>query len=209
MASAVCRCGQSLRIPDRATERVVCPNCGARVRIRRPEKVETPDDGYIRFYCPCGRRLKVPASERPTHGKCPECGKIVPVPSQAYSNGLPPGHPESPTADLSPADLAALERWAKDHATRGTAGVEREPGTIQFASPRALSPPSDRIAHTPAVPARAVASTFVPAPVPETKLASPAPPKVEAGLRLCPRCRRPVHLQAQTCSACGAPVPRR
>jgi hypothetical protein len=209
MPSAVCRCGHPLHIPDRQTERVVCPNCKARVRIRRPENVETPDDGFIRFYCPCGRRLKVPASVRPTHGKCPECGKVVPVPSHSAPAGLPPGHPESPTADLSPADRAALERWAQDHATRATAGREHLPGTIQFA-PDAPPPhsPQDHPAQTPSTPRSALNPNAL-APIPDTALASPAPPRVEAGLRLCPKCGRPVHLQAQTCNSCGATVPRR
>jgi hypothetical protein len=209
MASAVCRCGHTLHIPDRTTEHVVCPNCSARVRIRRPEKVDHPDDGFIRFYCPCGRRLKVLAAQRPTYGKCPECGQIVPVPAHTASAGLPPGHPESPTADLSPSDLAALERWTQDHVTRGTAGREREPGTIQFAKPAPPpAPPSDHLAHTPATPGRALSPTEF-APVPEPPPTSHLPVRIEAGLRLCPGCGRPVHLQAETCNACGAPVPRR
>ena len=35
------------------------------------------------------------------------------------------------------------------------------------------------------------------------------PVKVEAGLRVCPRCGRPVHLGAESCRHCGAHVPRR
>jgi hypothetical protein len=36
-----------------------------------------------------------------------------------------------------------------------------------------------------------------------------APVKVEAGLRVCPRCGRPVHLSAEVCRQCGASVPKR
>jgi hypothetical protein len=36
-----------------------------------------------------------------------------------------------------------------------------------------------------------------------------APLKVEAGLRVCPRCGRPVHLSAEVCRQCGASVPKR
>ena len=32
--------------------------------------------------------------------------------------------------------------------------------------------------------------------------------KFEAGLRVCPRCKKPVHLGAATCRECGTPVPR-
>jgi hypothetical protein len=40
----------------------------------------------------------------------------------------------------------------------------------------------------------------------------PSPPdrgKVEAGLRVCPRCGKPVHLSAIVCRNCGAHVPKR
>jgi ribosomal protein L40E len=33
--------------------------------------------------------------------------------------------------------------------------------------------------------------------------------KAEAGLRVCPRCGRPVHLGAVSCRECGTHVPRR
>jgi len=38
------------------------------------------DDGYIRFSCECGKRLKVPGSYAGKNGKCPKCGKRVLVP---------------------------------------------------------------------------------------------------------------------------------
>jgi uncharacterized protein (UPF0212 family) len=40
---------------------------------------------------------------------------------------------------------------------------------------------------------------------------SPAPStvKIEAGLRVCPRCGKPVHLSAVVCRECGAHVPKR
>jgi DNA-directed RNA polymerase subunit RPC12/RpoP len=54
MPRAICRCGQELATPADPTERVVCPKCGARVRIRvrSGATAEAPtDDGYIRFFC--------------------------------------------------------------------------------------------------------------------------------------------------------------
>jgi ribosomal protein L32 len=33
--------------------------------------------------------------------------------------------------------------------------------------------------------------------------------KMEAGLRVCPRCGKPVHMSATVCRDCGAPVPKR
>ena len=32
--------------------------------------------------------------------------------------------------------------------------------------------------------------------------------KFEAGLRVCPRCKKPIHLGATRCRECGNPVPR-
>ncbi len=180
MARANCRCGQPLNVPENGSERVVCPSCGAKVRIRKPKPTPTPpqsDDGYIRFFCPCGRRLKVSAEDPPPSGKCPDCGTIVPVPQQAPGDpaSLPPGHPETPTAELNPSDLATLERWSRDHLARA-ANAESAPSTSHLSGP---------------------------APMPDH------PVRAEVGLRVCPRCGRPVHLSADTCRACGSAVPKR
>ncbi len=37
----------------------------------------------------------------------------------------------------------------------------------------------------------------------------PSAVRIEAGLRVCPRCGRPVHLGAVACRECGADVPKR
>lgn len=37
---------------------------------------------YIRFYCTCGKRIKVPARHAGRTGKCPKCSKKVTVPTQ-------------------------------------------------------------------------------------------------------------------------------
>jgi hypothetical protein len=36
----------------------------------------------------------------------------------------------------------------------------------------------------------------------------PSVAKFETGLRICPRCKKPVHLNAANCRECGTPVPR-
>jgi hypothetical protein len=172
MPRATCRCGQVLKIPDGGPDRVICPKCQARIRVRLHA---APADGFLRFFCPCGRRLKVSAAQPPSHGKCPDCGRVVPVPRSSAAGGKPPGHPEADTVDLSAEDVAALERWTGRH--QGQAGNLAEGKT-----PQVLSRP----AQPPAGSARA-----------------------EAGLRVCPNCRRPVHLGADVCRACGIPVPRR
>jgi hypothetical protein len=163
-------------MPPEGADHVTCPKCDSRVRIIRKRKPPEPvnvtrpepgeGDGYIRFSCPCGRRLKVSAVDRPTHGKCPDCGSIVPVPTQGL--GTPAGSSESPTQEMSAADVALLDAWAKGHAARGNG----PPSTAEMAQNS---------------PAR----------------------RAEAGLRVCPRCGKPIHLGADACRACGISVPKR
>jgi DNA-directed RNA polymerase subunit RPC12/RpoP len=169
MARATCRCGQLLEVPAEGSERIVCPNCGARVRIRVRQQ-HGARDGFVRFFCPCGRRLKVTTDNRPSHGKCPTCGRIVPVPDlPTGGSALPPGHPETPTAELSTVDAARLDEW-----------IHRHLGQPAFASS-----PSSTILQT-----------------------SKPTERIEAGLRVCPKCGRPVHLSAVVCRECGAHVPK-
>src|SRR5206468_3129186 len=103
-----CQCGESLSVPADGPERIVCPKCGARIRVRRPGSPAGPGDGdgFVRFTCPCGRRLKVRAEEGkeiPESGKCPDCGRIVPVPTAstlpASNQTLPTSHPEAVTEE--------------------------------------------------------------------------------------------------------------
>jgi hypothetical protein len=203
MARVTCRCGHRIDVKRGGPERIDCPRCGAKIRLRKRtagaasaaagslQGVSETEDGYIRFYCPCGRRLKVRAAERPEAGKCPECGRIVPVPESAWSPpafapGAIPGDPDARTADLDRDDFARLEEWSARHLGRASRATDENP--------------------TPA------AMPLM--PVPEFGPASPgaAPTsmvKFEAGLRVCPRCGKPVHMSATTCRECGSPVPRR
>lgn len=176
MPRATCRCGQKLSLPINGPDRVVCPKCSAKVRVRRDAPSVGPGDGFFRFDCACGRRLKVRAevadASTPLTGKCPDCGRVVPVPTSfPPSSGSGPlklkGHgPETPTEELSADDRAVLERWSATH------------------EPRAAVEPAE-------------------APAPVASL------KAEAGLRVCTRCGRPIHLGAVACRECGAPAPKR
>ena len=179
MARATCRCGQPLEMPPEGVDHVTCPRCAARVRLIRKRRVgdpssssaARPSDDFLRFPCPCGRRLKVSAIDRPSHGKCPDCGRVVPVPEEA---GSAPSTAESPTEELSAGDLAMLEAWTKSHLARGN-------GAGNGASPTSTA---------------------------EMALDSPGR-RAEAGFRVCPQCGKPIHLNADSCRACGIPVPRR
>ncbi len=180
MPRATCRCGQALDVAANGSERIVCPKCGAKIRVRLKSGSGSnigpgpgdSGDGYIRFSCPCGRRLKVSALDRPSHGKCPDCGLVVPVPTTSRDPGLP----ESRTEELGIADRAVLDRWTRDH-------LARQGGSAD-------SPTATPVAPMPAV-------------------APPRSDRAEVGLRVCPKCGRPIHLGAEACRVCGTSVPRR
>lgn len=109
-----CRCGEVLSVSTDSPDRVVCPKCGAKIRVRRTLKAGDID-GFIRFACPCGRRLKVRVTEGAQAGKCPDCGRVVPVPKSSESLG--PVDSDATTQDLSPEELARLDEWARQRAT--------------------------------------------------------------------------------------------
>ncbi len=173
MGQAICRCGQPLDVPPGAVTHLTCPTCSAKVRIVRKsastngeaqsgQRPGSSGDGFVRFLCPCGRKLRVSLLDRPTHGKCPECGKVVPVPADAASYVSP----ESPTAEMPAVDQARLEAWTKTHLGQNSATLAGAGGT---------SPPR----------------------------------RLEAGLRVCPQCGKPIHMGSETCRGCGTTVPKR
>ena len=200
MPRVTCRCGEKLNVQAGGPERIDCPKCGAKIRLRRspaPSPGGETGDGFLRFLCPCGRRLKVPAVDRPVAGKCPDCGRVVPVPTSARSTSTaaPAGQAsqsdtDARTEELDAADLAQLKAWESQHAAsldRAASPVSTSTGIHSIAS---LDEAEMEIGFVPPVtpPASAV--------------------KFEAGLRICPRCKKPVHLGAATCRECGTPVPR-
>ncbi len=199
MARVTCRCGETLKVTLGDPERLTCPRCGAKIRVRRrpsqrPEATES-EDGYVRFYCPCGRRLKVRSDERPEAGKCPDCGRIVPVPELAWNEtaDASPGlrgqsrtHPNARTEDMDAADLERLERWASSY--KAASNRNQQAGDESTTSHQALS------AVSPAAMAEDSSSPVM---------------KTEAGLRVCPRCGKPLHMSATVCRSCGEPVPKR
>jgi hypothetical protein len=201
MPRVTCRCGERINVRPNGPERVGCPKCGAKIRLRHStpaRAVAGTDDGYVRFLCPCGRRLKVSAVDQPVAGKCPDCGRVVPVPLSARgSSPLSPGRrvsqsdPEARTEELDSDDLAQLETWAARY-TAGSGNAESRGSSTTSLHVAAVRDESNTDAGsvTPAMPPASVV-------------------KFEAGLRICPRCRKPVHLGAATCRECGTPVPRR
>ena len=166
MAQAVCRCGQPLDVPPGEVSHLVCPTCSAKVRIVRKPRSDagagsspgSSSDGFARFACPCGRKLKVSLLERPSHGKCPECGKVVPVPADLASYVSA----EAPTAEMPAVDQARLDAWAQKH--------------LAASAPAGPTGP---------------------------------PRRIEAGLRVCPQCGKPIHMGANSCRTCGIVVPKR
>jgi len=174
MARVRCRCGEVLEV-SADDERIVCPSCGARIRVRHSARADSPpSDGFVRFTCPCGRRLKVRAVDRPKAGRCPDCGRIVPVPDPADDSALE--DPESRTEELDQNEVARLQRWAARH------------GVMPKSAPAAGRPSPSPESSEPYSPPRAV--------------------QIEAGLRVCPKCGQPLHMNAIACPSCGAYTPK-
>lgn len=123
MPRVTCRCGERLKVQPGGPDRIECPKCGAKIRLRHttpPTMASGKDggDGFLRFLCPCGRRLKVPAVDRPVSGRCPDCGRVVPVPTSsqlkslsASITGASQTDSEARTEELDDDDLARLETW--------------------------------------------------------------------------------------------------
>ena len=201
MPRVTCRCGEKLNLQPDGPDRIDCPKCGARIRLRRspppPMADEAGDDGYLRFLCPCGRRLKVPRADRPVAGKCPDCGRVVPVPtSKKAALVMPFGKQtaqnisEARTEELDANDLALLETWGSRYAESAI----RADGPVSTATGlHVVAAGSDTNAQ----------GGFAPPMMPP-----PSAVKFETGLRVCPRCKKPVHLGAAICRECGTPVPR-
>jgi hypothetical protein len=199
MPRVTCRCGEKLDVQPGGPERINCPKCGAKIRLRRAS-AQSPGgelgDGFLRFLCPCGRRLKVSAIDRPVAGKCPDCGRVVPVPTAsqvsataaAASKQTAHTDMEARTEELDAADLAQLAEWSSRYAD----------------NPRPSHAPISTSPDIESIKTGDDAEIGFVAPVPAPASAV----KFEAGLRICPRCKKPVHLGAATCRECGTPVPR-
>ena len=198
MPRVTCRCGEKLKVPPGGAEHMDCPRCGAKIRLRRPapKKNDPGGDGFIRFLCPCGRRLKVTTEDRPKAGKCPDCGRVVPVPPSVRgtlnsSTGQKPGEndPERRTEDLDAVELAEIEKWSARH----LANSRQPDGSLSATGVVAVNSRAENDDDL-GLPANAYVQASV--------------VKFETGLRVCPRCKKPLHLSADNCRECGMPVPR-
>lgn len=184
MPRATCRCGQELTFSRGGPSRMVCPKCGAKVKLKLSDAGNSSmiGDGFLRFLCPCGRRLKVSATNPPSHGQCPDCQRVVPVPVESIT-GPDPRHPETPTEDQLPTDIERLDAWKQAHRERRLKGPE---AVLSEPPPplARLQPPGGSTAEGPVI------------------------PRTERGLRVCAGCGRPLHMAAESCRHCGVPAPR-
>jgi hypothetical protein len=193
MPNVTCRCGEKLKVPAESPEHMGCSRCGARIRLRRgrPKGNTTDSDGFIRFLCPCGRRLKVTADGLPKAGRCPDCGRVVPVPTSALGTlalASDKNETETRTQVLDAADLAELKKWSEHHLI--TSGQLKNDSAKARPATVASGAKNDEFW----LPSNAIPRASV--------------VKFETGLRICPRCKKPLHLSADNCRECGMPVPR-
>ena len=204
MPRITCRCGEVLTVNSGASERLTCPRCAARIHVRRDPSLkvnlDSKGDGYARFYCPCGRRLKVRVQSRPSAGKCPDCGRVVPIPSSVFEHvtnfqgavdslGPQISEPEARTADLDQEDLLRLEQWWIHHRSQ-VEQTNTEPQQLpQTFSKVDESLPSVRLAGR--------------------NMNEQLGIGVEAGLRVCSHCGIPLHINAIICRFCGQATHKR
>lgn len=200
MPRVSCRCGEKLKVQPDGPDRIDCPKCGAKIRLRRavrPPVLEGTGDGFMRFRCPCGRRLKVSRAESPVVGKCPDCGRVVPVPTavRAPASAIPPrpgsqNDPNARTEELDGEDVAQLQAWSARCALKPGHPHHQSPSTTHLNAVAVNAEPDTNLGFLTVRPSSGSAVKF------------------EAGLRVCPRCKKPVHLGAAICRECGTPVPR-
>jgi hypothetical protein len=193
MPRVTCRCGEKLKVPPDSPEHMDCIRCGTRIRLRRPKSKPTDisGDGFIRFLCPCGRRLKVSVENQPKAGKCPDCGRVVPVPTSVSGTlklTVNTNDTDVRTEDFDADDLAELEKWSARHRV---GAIQAEP------DPAKTGPTSIAIVNDDEE------FNVAPSMMPQASVV-----KFETGLRTCPRCKKPLHLSADNCRECGMPVPR-
>lgn len=86
-----CTCGKTIRLsPQYAGKIIRCPHCHAEVAVRHDRSptiqgdAGTPGDGFIRFTCTCGQRMKVPSRYAGRFGKCPRCGMRLRIPRASH-----------------------------------------------------------------------------------------------------------------------------
>ena len=133
----------------------------------------------------------MPATERPEAGKCPDCGRVVPVPESAKAGDLDPTltgpvNPEARTDELDAIDLSLLERWSNRFTAKPV--IQSTGSTTSDLAPVV---PGEQLKY-----------------LAENAMPPPSAVKFEAGLRVCPRCNKPVHLSAHACRECGTPITR-
>ena len=193
MASITCRCGEKVKLPSEKRAYVKCGGCGASIRLRSLPHSETAyeNDGFIRFFCSCGRRLKVRAQARPKVGKCPDCSRVVPVPVGKDGNSnlsIANADSETRTQDLDVLDLSELKKWSAKY----LAEYGESENCLKQTRP-ATSILEVHKYNFGAIHGETLKSSVV---------------KFETGLRICPQCKKPLHLGADNCRECGIFFPR-
>jgi len=86
----MCSCGKRLKVPAAFVGKIArCPQCQKRLTIpgkrpaapeAAPPQAQKPKEQFIRFVCPCGKRIKVPTKFAGKSGRCPRCQSQLKIP---------------------------------------------------------------------------------------------------------------------------------
>ena len=198
MARVTCRCGETFKVPSTDPDRLVCPRCGAKIRVRRdpsaPRRRTRRDRRRLHpVQLPVRAAAEGAGRDRARGGQVPRLrpGRAGPRfglvaggrPCRPRRDSSGRARPDARTEDMDAADLARLEpgraaTWA------GRCPAER----------RARSAPPRRTRPIDAV---AASSDHREAGRARRRGRDRGRP---AGL---PRCGKPVHISATVCRNCG------
>ena len=196
MPRVTCRCGEKLKVPPESPEHMDCTRCGARIRLRRP-KPQGNTANWRRIH-PVSLPLRTPTKgigggtaqgrkmSRLWTGRAGAYIRIWHIEADQRARMTPRHGQRILTPPILPNSKNGL------HATW--------PVPVKLKAIRAKTGPVPSVLRS-GRQRRTLASC-------QTAIPQASVVKFETGLRVCPRCKKPLHLSADNCRECGMPVPR-
>ncbi len=200
MLRVTCRCGEKLSILARAPSGWTVPSaeprsgCAGRLPRKRMKGAMASCASSAR--AAAGSRCRSRDALWPGVARIADASSRFPRPRRARSTRAQGKNsrkmtPKARTEELDTDDLTLLRDWAARHAAAASDAEVPSPGST------ALHNVDDSAGLGGSL---------------EFMRGGASPPstvKFETGLRICPRCKKPVHSSAANCRECGTPVPRK